>query len=108
QAGIFKTGCAVSTCHDSGSHEANLVLTDAATSFSHLVNQPAFEVSEFLFADGGPDESAPGSGQFRENICDALTDGGPPPVLVVPGDPDHSYLIWKLTGHDNTGAPIEN
>ena len=108
QAGIFKTGCAVSTCHDSGSHEANLVLTDAATSYAKLVNQPAFEVAPRMFPDGGLFETSPGSGLYRENTCDGFSDGGAPPVLVVPGDPDHSYLIWKLTGVDNTGAAIEN
>ncbi|MBS2033083.1 MAG: hypothetical protein JST54_34745 [Deltaproteobacteria bacterium] len=108
QAGVFRTGCAVSTCHDSGSHQGNLVMTDAATSFAHLVNQPAFEVAALVLPDGGMLESAPGSGLFRENICDGFTDGGAPPTLVIPGDPDHSFLIWKLTGHDATGAAMEN
>lgn len=103
QQGVFRTGCAAAACHDSGSHQANLVLTDAATSYARLVNQPAYEVAPKVLPDGGLDAV---DGGYVENICESLSDGGVP-MLVVPGDPDHSFLIWKLTGQDASGHPIE-
>jgi hypothetical protein len=106
QATVFKVGCAVSGCHDATSAQAGLVLTDAATSYAHLVNQPAFEIAPLLYPDGGLAPAQDG-GLYAENICLGLTDGGVP-LRVAPGDPQLSYLVWKLTGFDGHGNAIEN
>jgi hypothetical protein len=76
-------------CHDSASHQGNLVLVDAATSYANLVNVPAANI--------------------------AGTKSGL--VRVVPGDPASSFLFTKLsmpTPYDslyglrmpNTGVPL--
>jgi hypothetical protein len=89
QTNIFSTSCTNVGCHDSASHQGNLVLVDAATSYANLVNVPAANI--------------------------AGTKSGL--VRVVPGDPASSFLFTKLsmpTPYDslyglrmpNTGVPL--
>lgn len=68
QRNIFTSSCALSSCHSAAAHQANLSL-DPAGSWQSLVGRLAFT------------RSARDRGQ----------------QLVVPGDPDHSFLLTKLT-----------
>jgi hypothetical protein len=69
QTNIFSTSCTNVGCHDSATHQGNLVLVDAATSYANLVNVPA-----------------------------ANTTGSQTGLVrVVAGNPTSSFLLTKLT-----------
>src|SRR3954447_22003532 len=63
QSHVFAVGCAVSKCHDAATHEGNLVLTDAATSYANLVGVPAYEIAPKV-----PDGGALDGGTYPQNI----------------------------------------
>lgn len=69
QQNVFDTGCALFSCHSSASQRGGLVLEDGR-SYAQLVNAPA---------ENG---AARGAGKLR----------------VVPGHPEQSFLLDKLTG----------
>ncbi len=72
QAEVFTASCAFSTCHGDGGGNAGLSLLDGL-SYSELVAIPAEGDEKY----GPPPEGA---------------------IRVVPGDPDASYLVTKLSG----------
>lgn len=69
QTNLFNSSCALSSCHSSGAHKGELAL-NTGSSYSQLVG---------VIADN---EAAAADGK----------------ILVVPGDPDASFLIQKLEG----------
>ena len=69
QTGIFRPSCASFSCHSSTARKGNLDLSDAASSYAQLVQVP-------------PDNETARAEGFRR---------------VVPGQPDSSFLIIKLT-----------
>ena len=69
QQEVFTPSCSQSACHGA-SAGGDLDLTSAATSYSELVNVGAFQTN------------AAARGK----------------ILVIPGDPDNSFLIQKLDG----------
>jgi hypothetical protein len=69
QTTIFSATCINAGCHDSATHQGNLVLVDAGTSYANLVNVPAFNFA------------ASQAGLLR----------------VAPGNPANSFLLTKLT-----------
>jgi hypothetical protein len=105
QAAVFTPSCAVSGCHDATTQSGNLVLTAAAT-YAALVNVPAYELAPLKAADGGYVEL--GHGAVQENLCqDETTPSAVLPKRVVPSDPTDSFLMWKITGKESDGGPIE-
>jgi hypothetical protein len=70
---IFTPSCAISTCHDSESHENDLILL-AGAAYSNLVNVTPYNPAADL---------------------DGL-------MRVTPGDPAMSYLYRKITAHTDT------
>lgn len=72
QAEVFTASCAFSTCHGDGGGNAGLSLLDGV-SYSELVG---------IEAEGDEKYGPPPEGAIR----------------VVPGDPDASYLVAKLSG----------
>lgn len=87
---VFGLSCALSTCHGSGS--GGIDLSSAAASHASLVNQPAhFEPNtRGCEADGQDTDTTD-----RDD------------VLVIPGDPENSYLVEKLRGDDDiVGSPM--
>jgi hypothetical protein len=104
---IFTPSCAVGGCHNTADQaSAGLLTLQSGASFASLINIPSYEVSPKLYPDGGGVQQGTG---VQENLCSASTTlAATVPKLVVPGDPANSYLIWKLTGKDATGAAIEN
>lgn len=70
--------CGTGPCHSEASHRAELTFANPARAYDALINQPA--------------------------AGDDCKDGGAD--LVVPGDPERSLLVQKLTGLDETGQPV--
>src|SRR5207249_3420964 len=68
---------------------------------------PAVKRSLALLIPAGALGTPPGSGTYVANICITRVPDADPPLRVKPGDPTESYLVWKITGVDDKGAPIE-
>lgn len=88
-AEVFAPSCALSTCHGSGS--GGIDLSTPASTHASLVNQPAHFEENTRCPPAGQDTDTTG----REEI------------LVIPGDPENSYLVAKLRGSDHIiGSPM--
>jgi hypothetical protein len=111
QKEIFSVSCGIgSSCHASGiaNPAGSLSLDTTAVSFAGLVGQPAYGLTPRRTSDGGVIEDPPGSGTYVANLCKGRVPPGAPPLRVAAGDPDHSYLVWKIAGKDATGKDLEN
>lgn len=72
QVKVLTPSCALSGCHNEASKKGGLILVEGQ-SFAEMVDVPAQQAG-------------------------ALADGK---ILVIPGDPDNSYLIQKLEGPES-------